>query len=56
MRRETIVSGNDVDTAPQILASARIGNKQRLVLAEPEWPRMDSYFLDAAKATIMAAF
>ena len=47
-RRETIVSGNEVDTAPQVMASARIGYEQRLVLAELEWLHMDSYFLDAA--------
>ncbi|MEE9136890.1 MAG: TonB-dependent receptor, partial [Gammaproteobacteria bacterium] len=46
--RETIISGNDVDTAPQILASARVGYEQRFVLAELEWVHMDPYFLDAA--------
>ena len=47
-RRETIVSGNEVDTAPQVLASARVGYEQRFVLAELEWVHMDPYFLDAA--------
>ena len=46
--RETIISGNDVDTAPQVLASARVGYEQRVVMAELEWVHMDPYFLDAA--------
>jgi outer membrane receptor protein involved in Fe transport len=45
---EVIRSGNEIDTAPQILASARVGYEYRLGLAELEWVHQDPYFMDAA--------
>ena len=47
-RGEVIQSGNDVDTAPRSIASARIGYERPLGLAELEWIYIDSYYLDAA--------
>jgi iron complex outermembrane receptor protein len=45
---ETIVKGNEIDTAPQVLASARLGYDHNIGLAELEWAYNDAYFLDAA--------
>lgn len=45
---EIIIRGNDVDTAPQVLTSARIGYQIPLGLAELEWVHQDPYFMDAA--------
>ncbi|MGI9308705.1 MAG: TonB-dependent receptor [Gammaproteobacteria bacterium] len=45
---ESITSGDDVDTAPQVLASARLGYEHRLGRAEAEWTHMDEYFLNAS--------
>lgn len=45
---EVIQSGNEIDTAPQVLASARLGWEYGLGLAELEWVYNDEYFLDAA--------
>jgi len=45
---EVITKGNEVDTAPQILASARLGYEHRFGLAELEWVHNDPYFMDAA--------
>lgn len=47
-RGEKIRSGNEVDTSPQVLASARVGYENRWGLAELEWVHTDPYFLDAA--------
>ncbi len=45
---ETIVKGNQIDTAPKALASARLGWANDLGRAELEWAYTDRYFLDAA--------
>ena len=45
---EVIRAGNEIDTAPQILASARLGYEYGLGVAELEWVHQDPYFLDAA--------
>jgi outer membrane receptor protein involved in Fe transport len=45
---EVISKGNEVDTAPQILASARLGYENRFGLAELEWVHNGPYYLDAA--------
>ena len=45
---ETIVKGNTVDTAPELLGSARIGYIGNNLRAELEWAHTDGYFLDAA--------
>jgi outer membrane receptor protein involved in Fe transport len=45
---ETIVKGNQVDTAPRALASTRLGWANDLGRAELEWAYTDGYFLDAA--------
>ena len=45
---EVIRAGNEIDTAPQILASARLGYEYGLGVAELEWVYQDPYFLDAA--------
>ena len=47
---ETIVKGNQVDTAPRALASARLGWANERGRAELEWAYTDSYFLDAANS------
>jgi iron complex outermembrane receptor protein len=47
---EKISKGNEVDTAPQILASARLGYEHRFGLAELEWVYSDPYFMDAANS------
>jgi outer membrane receptor protein involved in Fe transport len=47
-RGEDITSGNDVDTAPRTLASARIGYERNLGLAEIEFVHQGSYYLNAA--------
>jgi iron complex outermembrane receptor protein len=49
-RGETIVSGNDVDTAPRSLGSARVGVDRPIGLLEAEWVHQGDYFLDAANA------
>ena len=46
--RETIIKGNQVDTAPQTLMSTRLGYSNPRGNAELEWAYTDSYFLDAA--------
>ncbi len=45
---ESIDSGNDVDTAPKTLGSARIGWDRRAALAELEWIHLGRYYLNAA--------
>jgi len=45
---EIISKGNEIDTAPQVLASARLGYEHKYGLAELEWVYQDEYFLDAA--------
>jgi iron complex outermembrane receptor protein len=45
---ETIQPGNDVDTAPRTLGSARIGYDRPIGLVQLEWVHFGSYFLDAA--------
>jgi outer membrane receptor protein involved in Fe transport len=45
---EVIRSGNDVDTAPRTLASARLGWDGDGRRAELEWVHIGSYWLDAA--------
>jgi iron complex outermembrane receptor protein len=45
---EDIQKGNEVDTAPQVLASARLGYEVDFGLAELEWVHSDEYFMDAA--------
>ena len=48
---EEIAYGNDIDTAPRTLASARLGFSYLRGTAEVEWAYTDSYFMDAANAT-----
>ena len=48
---EEILRGNDIDTAPRTLASARVGYADARTTAELEWVYMDSYFMDAANTT-----
>jgi outer membrane receptor protein involved in Fe transport len=45
---EEISKGNEVDTAPQVLGSARLGYEYTLGLVEAEWIYQDAYFMDAA--------
>ncbi len=45
---EVISKGNEIDTSPQVLASARLGYEQQYGIAELEWVFQDEYFLDAA--------
>lgn len=45
---ETIEKGNEIDTSPQILASARLGYEYNYGVAELEWVYNDEYYLDAA--------
>jgi iron complex outermembrane receptor protein len=45
---EIISKGNEIDTAPQVLASARLGYEHKFGLAELEWVHQDPYFMDAA--------
>ncbi len=46
---ESIVSGNDIDTAPRLLSNARLAWQPRPVLrVELEWGRMGRYYTDAA--------
>jgi outer membrane receptor protein involved in Fe transport len=45
---EQIEDGNDIDTTPQILASARLGWEYGMGVAELEWVYNDEYYLDAA--------
>jgi iron complex outermembrane receptor protein len=45
---EIITKGNEIDTAPQVLTSARLGYEYTYGLAELEWVYQDEYFLDAA--------
>lgn len=47
-RGEVIAKGNEVDTSPQVLASARLGYEFRYGLTELEWVHQDPYFMDAA--------
>jgi iron complex outermembrane receptor protein len=48
-RGEQIMSGNDVDTAPRLMGSARLGYRAmvRGLNAELQWVYMGSYFLEA---------
>jgi len=48
---EEIQSGNDIDTSPRTLASARLGFTYARGTAEVEWAYTDSYFMDAANTT-----
>jgi outer membrane receptor protein involved in Fe transport len=45
---ETIRSGDDVDTAPRTLGSARVGYSRGRALAEVEWVHQGDYYLNAA--------
>jgi outer membrane receptor protein involved in Fe transport len=45
---ESIVSGNEIDTAPRTLASARVGWDGAIGLAELEWVNVGHHFIDAA--------
>lgn len=45
---EIITKGNEIDTSPQVLGSARLGYEQLYGIAELEWVYQDEYFLDAA--------
>ncbi|MCC7259161.1 MAG: TonB-dependent receptor, partial [Gammaproteobacteria bacterium] len=45
---ERIATGNDIDTAPRTLASARAGYDTGRALAEIEWVHVGDHFLDAA--------
>lgn len=45
---ETIRSGDDVDTAPRTLGSARLGYTRGPALAELEWVHQGDYYLNAA--------
>jgi len=45
---EIITKGNEIDTSPQVLGSARLGYEQQYGVAELEWVYQDEYFLDAA--------
>ncbi len=47
-RGESIRSGNEIDTAPRTLASARIGFENRYGLVELEGVHQGAYFLNAA--------
>jgi outer membrane receptor protein involved in Fe transport len=44
---EQISSGDDIDTAPRTLASARVGFDRGAWLGEAEWVNVDDYYLDA---------
>ncbi|MFQ5634383.1 MAG: TonB-dependent receptor [Gammaproteobacteria bacterium] len=46
-RGDTIVSGNDIDTAPRVLASARGGWNGARFLVELEGTHLGKYYLDA---------
>lgn len=48
---DPIVSGNDIDTAPRTLASARLGYQRGPGHAELEWVEVGSYYLDAGNLT-----
>jgi outer membrane receptor protein involved in Fe transport len=43
---EQVRSGNDIDTAPRTLASARLGIERGAGLAEIEWSHVGSHYLD----------
>ena len=45
---ESIRSGDDVDTAPRTLGSARLGYARGRALAEFEWVHQGDYYLNAA--------
>lgn len=45
---EVIRDGNDVDTAPRTLASARLGYERGRGTTELEWTHVGDYYLDAA--------
>lgn len=49
---EAIVAGSDIDTAPHLLAGARLlwAQEGGLFSAELEWSHVGAYFLDAANA------
>jgi outer membrane receptor protein involved in Fe transport len=47
---ETIVDGNDIDTAPRTLGSLRVGWQVDPWLAEAEWVHQGRYFLTAQEA------
>jgi outer membrane receptor protein involved in Fe transport len=48
---DVIRSGDDVDTAPRTLASARLGYERRSGLAEIEWVHVGEYYLDVGNVT-----
>ncbi len=45
---EVITSGNDVDTSPRTLASARLGFERALGVGELEWVHVGDHYIDAA--------
>ena len=47
---DSILSGNDIDTAPRTLGSLRIGWSGRRALAEVEGVHVGAYYLDASNA------
>jgi len=47
---ETIVDGNDIDTAPRTLGSLRVGWRAEPWLAEAEWVHQGRYYLTAQEA------
>jgi outer membrane receptor protein involved in Fe transport len=47
---ETIRSGDDVDTAPRTLGSARIGYDRGALLTEVEWLHQGAYYLNASNS------
>jgi outer membrane receptor protein involved in Fe transport len=51
---EQIVSGNDIDTAPRTLASARIGLDRAPGIVELEWVNVGDYYLDATNTATYA--
>lgn len=44
---EAVVDGNDIDTAPPTLGSARVGYERGRGLAEAEWVHVGEHYLDA---------
>lgn len=47
---ETIIAGNDIDTAPRWLGGLRAGHASALGTLEVEWVHQGGYFLDAANS------
>jgi outer membrane receptor protein involved in Fe transport len=48
---ERIRTGDDIDTAPRTLASARLGYDHPVALAELEWTHVGSHYLDVGNLT-----